>query len=154
MQAGVIDHALFAAVKCTSNTSVYPAQPGTTGNDCQDFGLSNTDAPAMGARVQLNMSDAEIDALPVPQYRKVILRALARYGFIIGDTNGGNATWGVQGESGASYTSFGLADPWAAVAQSAGLAPFNGSAYAFDISTGVDWTRLRVLDACVSQGNC
>ena len=138
----------------TSGTTLYPAQPGTTGNDCQDFGLSNTDAPPMGARIYLEMSDAEIDALAVPPYRKVILRALAHYGFIVGDTNGGNAAWGLQVESGASYTSFGEADPFGAIAAGAGLQPFGGGKYAFDITTGVDWSRLRVLDTCVSQGNC
>ncbi len=102
MQAGTIDHALFAAIKCTAGVSVYPAQPGTTANRCSDFGLSNTNAPPLGARLQLAMSDAEINALAIPEYRKIILRALARYGLIVGDTNGGNAAWGIQVESGAA----------------------------------------------------
>lgn len=153
MQAGTIDHALFAAIKCTAGTSVYPAQPGTTANRCSDFGLSNTNAPPLGARLQLNMSDAEINALAVPSYRKTILRALAHYGLIVGDTNGGNAAWGIQVESGSSYTSFGYPDPFASIAQNAGLSPFNGM-YGFDITTGVDWTRFRVLDACVSNNTC
>lgn len=153
MEAGTIDHALFAAIKCTAGFSVYPAQAGTTANACDDFGLSNTAAPPLGARLQLAISDAEIDALAVPAWKKPVLRALARYGLIVGDTNGGNAAWGIQGESGSSYTSFGDADPWAGLAGAAGLAPFSGM-YAFDIASGVDWSRFRVLDPCVSRGTC
>ena len=154
MQAGVIDHALFAAIKCTSGTSVFPAQPGTTGNDCGDFGLPTAGAPPLGARLQLAMSDAEIDALAMPAYRKVILRALAHYGMIVGDTNGGHAAWGVQVESGGGYTSFGEADPFSAIGLAAGLEPFDGGHLAFVIGSGVDWSRLRVVDACVSRGDC
>ena len=108
----------------------------------------------MGARLQLNMSDAEIDALPVPQYRKIILRALARYGLIVGDTNGGNAAWGLQVESGSSYTSFGYADPFAAIGAGRGATAVRRRQVRLRHLHGVDWTRFRVLDACVSQGNC
>lgn len=150
---GVIDHALFAAVKCTAGASVYPAQPGTTANACADFGLANAAAPPLGARLQLAMSDAEIAALAIPDWKKTILRALAHYGLIVGDTNGGHAAWGLVAESGSSSTSFGLPDPWVSLAQGAGLQPFGGM-YAFDIASVVDWSRFRVLDPCVSKGSC
>ena len=153
LAAGVIPHALFAPVKCTAGVSVYPAHPGTTANACDDFGLSNVAAPPLGARFQLAMTDAEIAALGVPAWKQAILRALAHYGMIVGDTNGGHAAWGLQGESGSSWASFGLADPWDALAAGAGLRAWNGM-YAFDIGSGVDWTRLRVVDPCVSQGTC
>ncbi len=153
MQAGRIDHALFSAIKCTAGSSVYPAEPGTTAAPCSAFGLANADAPPLGARIQLDMSDAEIDALAVPGWKKTILRALADYGLIVGDTNGGNAAWGIQGESGSSYTSFDAADPWRTFAESVGASRSDGG-YAFDIAAGVDWTRLRVVAPCVSEGTC
>lgn len=151
--SGRIEHALFGAVKCTAGFSVFPAQAGTTANACADFGLSNDSAPPLGARLQLAMSTAEIDALPVPAWKRTMLHALARYGMLIGDTNGGNAAWGLVAESGSSYTSFGDPDPWVTVAQEAGLYQFDGM-YAFELASGVDWSRLRVLDPCVSQGTC
>lgn len=152
--SGQVEHALFGTVKCTAGFSVYPAHTGTAANACADFGLSNEAAPPLGARLQLAMSDAEIDALAAPPWKRSILRALARYGILIGDTNGGNAAWGLVAESGSSYTSFGVPDPWVAVAEEARLSPFDGGRYAFDVASGVDWSRLRVLDPCVSQGTC
>ncbi|MDP8968234.1 MAG: fibronectin type III domain-containing protein [Actinomycetota bacterium] len=153
MQAGRIEHALFSAIKCTAGNSVAPAEPGTSAAACSTFGLSNTNAPPLGARIQLDMSDAEIDALAVPAWKKTILRALAEYGLIVGDTNGGNAAWGIQGESGSSYTSFGRTDPWRSFAESVDAPRYDGG-YALDIAAGVDWTRLRVIAPCVSEGSC
>ncbi|HWC28160.1 MAG TPA: hypothetical protein VG474_16340 [Solirubrobacteraceae bacterium] len=153
MQAGRIDHALFAHIKCTSGSSVQPAEPGTSAAPCSKFGLANTDAPPLGARIQLDMSAAEIDALAVPAWKKTILRALAAYGMIVGDTDGGNAAWGLQGESGSGYTSFGAADPWRSFAASVDAPRWDG-AYVFDIAAGVDWRRLRVIAPCVSDGTC
>ena len=64
----------------------------------------------MGARLQLAMSSAEIDALSVPRWKKTILRAMARYGLFLGDT-GGDA-WGIE-----------LQSPDRASRASAGLTP-------------------------------
>ena len=100
------------------------------------------------------MSDTEIDALAVPAWKKTILTALAHYGLIVGDTMNNNSSWGLQGESGSSYTSFGATDPWVTFAHDAGLLPNPDGRYVLDIGTGVDWSRLRVLDPCVSQGTC
>ena len=105
LAAGEIDHALFMVVKCTSGTSVYPAGPGV-GSACAD----KTNAPAMGQHFFLEMTDAQIEALSVPSWQKTILRAMARYGLYVGDTGGSG--WGIQFESGSSFTSFGQADPW------------------------------------------
>ena len=66
----------------------------------------------------------------------------------------GNSSWGIQAESGASYTSFGVKDPWDTVGERANAPTYNGG-FVFDIDDGVDWDRyLRVLDPCVSQGSC
>ncbi len=69
MAAGKIDHALFMVVKCTSG-KVYPALGG--GAQCAD----GTDAPAGGMRFQLAYTEAEIEALKVPRWKKTILHAL------------------------------------------------------------------------------
>lgn len=78
LSAGEINHAIFMVVKCDSATFVYPASK--SGRSCSSMGLPNTDAPPMGARFQLAMSDTQIAALAVPPWKKAILRAMARYG--------------------------------------------------------------------------
>lgn len=153
LRAGAINHALFAQIKCTAGESVYPAQPGTTAAPCSRFGLSNADAPPLGARIALDMTNAEISALAVPGWKKTILKALAEYGMIVGDTNGGNAAWGIQGESGSGYTSFGAADPWRAFSQNVDAPTWDGM-YVFNMAAGVDWTRLRVIAPCASKATC
>jgi hypothetical protein len=72
----------------------------------------------------------------------------------VGDTTGGNVSWGVQTISGSSYTSFGLVDPMVKYAQGLRLERWQG-AYYLDVDSGVDWARhLRVVDPCVSRGSC
>lgn len=151
LRAGHIDHALFINVRCDSGQAVFPADH--LGAACSWSGGSNVDAPAMGQRFQLQMSDAEIDALRVPTWKKAILRAMARYGMFVGDTGG---EIGIQIESGVSSTSFGLPDPWVQLAKEVG-APYYApdSNYVLNIRDGVDWAgRLRVVDPCVSQRTC
>jgi hypothetical protein len=156
LAAGHIDHALFISVKCTSTSTdfgdgtqpapgggqsayVYPASHG--GSGCS--GAESADAPPMGARFQLDMSDAQIAALNVPSWKKTILTALAHYGGYVGDTGGPG--FGFQFESSTMYTSFGFADPLVSLAKQSGISPWNGQ-YAFNMSGGVDWARyLRVL---------
>lgn len=153
LAAGRIDHALFMGVRCTASPSaaVYPAAA-NTGEPCSRRRESDQDAPAMGSRFVLDMSDAEIGALRVPGWKKTILRAMATYGMIVGDAIGSGA-WGLQFESGSTYTSFGRADPLAAFARRAGLVQWNGM-YVFDLQDGVDWRRLRLVEPCVSAGSC
>ena len=147
LQAGEIRHALFMVIQCSSGTTVYPATGGA-GSRCS----GGAEAAPMGARVQLDMSDAEIASLDVPRWKKTILRAMARYGMYFGDTGSGG--WGIQMESGATYTSFGLPDALASFARAAGV-PGEGGEHVFDIGAGVDWrSRLRIIDPCESRGDC
>jgi hypothetical protein len=147
LAAGEIRHALFMVVKCSSGGKVYPVTSGA-GSPCDD----RADAPAMGSRFQLDMSDGEIQALPVPGWKKTILRAMARYGMYMGDTGSGG--WGLQMESGATYTSFGYEDALVTFARGAGLPRFADN-FVFNIRDGVDWgRRLRVIDPCESNGSC
>jgi hypothetical protein len=98
------------------------------------------------------MSGAEIDALHVPGWKKTILRAMARYGMYFGDTGSGG--WGIQMESGATYTSFGRPDALAMFAREVGAPAWDGNRV-FDIGSGVDWrARLRVIDPCEARGDC
>jgi len=155
LAAGQIDHALFVVVKCTSSGTsfgfgtqpgpgdqsafVYPASHG--GSRCD--AAESADAPPMGARFELAMSDAQIAALAVPAWKKAILRALAHYGGYVGDTGGPG--FALQFESSTMYTSFGYADPLVQIAQQNGIAPWDGL-YAFNLADGVDWARyLRVV---------
>jgi hypothetical protein len=149
--AGQINHALAISVRCDSGKFVYPASH--TSTPCAAEGLPNTDAPALGTRFQLAMTPAQIDALAVPEYRKTVLLAMARYGMYVADTGG---TWGIVKESALVTTSFGLEDRWVRFARSVG-APYwaPDHRYVINIRDGVDWARyLRVIDPCVTRRTC
>jgi hypothetical protein len=160
LSAGKINHALFLVVRCTaSDTSfgfgarrpnsgsgsafVYPASGG--GSACG----STTDAPPMGARIQLAMRDKKIRALHLPKWKRAILRALARYGAYIGDTGGPGI--GIQIESSLTYMSFGRADPLVQLGRSRQAAgdhavKTSDGRWLFDVSDGVNWlSKLRVV---------
>jgi hypothetical protein len=149
LAAGHIDHALFMVARCDAGRFVYPALK--SGRSCAMLGEAVEDAPPMGARLQLALSSDEIDALDVPRWKKTILRAMSRYGLILGDTGGG--TWGIQAESGATYTSFGRPDPLVDFAAANDWTRI-GDAYIGDLGADVDWSKLRVIDPCVSRDTC
>jgi hypothetical protein len=150
IEAGEIDHALFMLVRCDSGRHVWPARK--SGSSCDEQGQPVAGAPPMGAHLQLDMSDAELEALRVPSWKKAILRAMARYGLFVGDTGG--SSWGIEGESGSTYTSFGYDDPWVALARRAGASGY-ADGYALVLASAVDWERrLRVLHPCVSRETC
>jgi hypothetical protein len=151
LEAGKINHALAISVRCDSARFVYPASH--AGASCASQGLPDANAPAMGTRFQLAMTPAEIEALPVPAYRKTLLRAMARYGLYVADTGG---SWRIIQESGLVTTSFGLDDRWVDLAEAVG-APYwpPDHRYAINVRDGVDWARyLRVIDPCVTERTC
>ena len=147
LAAGEINHALFMVVKCDNGEIAYPAAG--HGSKCSD----GSAGPAQGARFMLDMSDAEIAALPVSRWKKAILTAMAHYGTFVGDTGG--QSWGLMIESGATYTSFGLPDPAAEFgATQSDVSAYNGKYY-FPLDMGVDWAkRLKVVDPCVTEKTC
>ena len=154
MEAGQINHALFAIVRCSDGAAVYPAKSGTTARTCSSLGLPGTSSVPMGARLWLDMSDAQIDALAAPAWKKTILKALAHYGAIVGDTGAYSQkfSFGLQFESGTTYTAMGHADKMAEWAAKQG---FTGRPSYLGLGNVVDWGRyLRVLDPCVSRGSC
>jgi hypothetical protein len=140
LAAGRINHAVFITIPCgaTSPTHVLPATKG--GTYCSD----TTDRIPMGARLQLAMTAAEIDALAVPAWKKTILHAMRTYGMYFGDT-GGPSSFGVMLESGATYTAFGAPDRMVEFAKQNGWSAYNGY-YVARLRDGVPWNRLRVLD--------
>lgn len=156
LAAGHIDHALLVVLKCTSdgvsfgqgvqphragdaNSSyVFPADHG--GARCP---ATESDAPPMGARLSLDLDAAQIDALPVPDWKKAIYRALAQYGGYVGDTGGSG--FGVQMQSGSTNTSFGHEDAAVTVAKAKGLPAWQGK-YVYDVAKGMDWAQhLKVM---------
>jgi hypothetical protein len=150
LAAGHVDHALFLTVDCDAGRYVYPADK--SGRSCAELGEPTDDAPPMGTRLQLAMSADQIDALPVPGWKKTILRTMAEYGMFVGDTGGG--AWGLKLQSGSTYTSFGHADPLVAFAQANDWTPYEGL-WIGNLRDDVEWARyLRVIDPCVSQGTC
>lgn len=149
--AGEINHALFMTINCDAGTHVYPASK--SARPCSAIGKSNVGAAPLGARFQLAMSDEEIAALAVPTWKKTLLRAMAHYGMYFGDTGGG-PSWGLQVESGSTYTSFGREDALVTFAKSQGVPMWEGD-HVFDVKSGVDWERrLRVVDPCEASGTC
>jgi hypothetical protein len=99
---GQINHALFLVMPCTSNaTPVFPSNFRSTDTEC----AGNQGAP-YGERFRLNMTDAQVAALPAPQWKKPIYYALERYGAYVGDTNA-NQAMGIQIESDEMYESAG-----------------------------------------------
>ncbi len=149
-----IPHALFLTARCSSGRSVYPSAPRGTGAPCRRFGEPDAGAPPMGAHLWLDMSEAQIDRLDVPDWKRAILRALHRYGGFVGDTMNGHSSFGIMVESGASYTSFGYEDPWEELAEKLGAGESEGTRV-LDLNTDPDWRRhLRILHPCVTRGTC
>ncbi|MEA2448516.1 MAG: hypothetical protein QOG63_448 [Thermoleophilaceae bacterium] len=156
LEAGRIDHALFMTVHCTSGQAVYPAANGNLDGACAS---GRAEAPPLGARFVLDMSDAEIDALGVPPWKRAILTAMAHYGMFVGDTTG--ASWGIQVESDATYTSLGRKPLFETFARDNGFyedrwpAAGNRTVWVGDLAPDVDWQgKLRVVGECVSRGSC
>lgn len=139
--AGLIPHALFLVVSCTAASYVYPASG--LALTC----ANQTDAPPDGQLFQLTYTDAEIAATPWPGWLKTIAYAAAHYGMYVCDTGGGSQSISLYFESGSTYTSFSLTDPFMTFA-AANLDSYlttSAGKYYFDISA-IDWTnRLRAL---------
>jgi hypothetical protein len=147
-----IKHALFATVSCTNGLAVYPAARGTSGAVC---GRKRKAAPPLGTRYQLKMTDAQIGAMGAPPWKTAILKTLASYGMIVGDTFGGDShSFGLLAESDTQYTALGYPGRFAALGGAWGAPEYRG-AYVFDFASGVEWRkRLRVVRPCVSRGAC
>jgi hypothetical protein len=153
LDAGHIDHALFAASNRIAYSWVYPAEK-SDGRWEPGEGY-----PPMGTRFQLDpayMTDARLATYP--PWKRALLRAIRDYGFYLGDsTNRSLKVFPI--ESGSGYTSFGLADPWVTYAKKHRLPSsfddnIDRTVYEFDVNSGVDWTKLRAIDPCLAAKDC
>jgi hypothetical protein len=151
LEAGRIDHALFATTNHLRTGSVYPARQGSTNNPSL-----GSDWPQNGTRVQLDPSYATDQWLArFPAWKQAILRALRDYGAYFGDDTSSPMTF-TSFESGTGYTALGLADPFEKYAQDhlGQEITESGGIYYLNLRNGVDWSKLRVIDSCVAERTC
>lgn len=141
LAAGQIRHALNVVVRCTNGRTVYPAEHGHAGLAC----ATGTVALPMGARLQLQVSDAQLAA--VDPSRRPIYRAMRDYGMFVGDTGSG-AIFTIEQDAGPRWLDLARAGRWSRTADDDGhYLPFDGD--------GIDWrAQLRVVHPCVSAGSC
>jgi len=143
MAAGNIPHALFVTIPKSDGTHVSWLK--TNGNGAIAPDAEKYKWPPLGTHFYLSYTDAEINALPIPTWRKTVVRAATRYGMYFGDTGGGSTGFKFQLESPETYRSLGKTDPWLAWAQANGV-PLESGKYRLDVRSGVDWLgRLRMV---------
>jgi hypothetical protein len=135
LKAGIVPHVLTLTAKEAKNSYVYPPSWG-------DGTSTDPNAPPTGQRFYLDYTDAEVEALGFKPWKVAVLKALAHYGFYLGDT--GNNTNSFRWEGSRMYEPFGAPEPFAKIGEEQGL-PRSGSEYLFDLYDGADWTRLRAL---------
>ncbi len=149
MEAGHIPHAIFMVSRWVRwYEHVYPALgTATYALDVPSTPGSPEDLrwPMTGARFYLSYTEAEINALAVPTWKKTILQCMREYGMIVGDTGG--TAWGIQIESSGPDIAYGLPDRWQTwgAAQGLDLAEGPGGPYILPLKADVDWTRLRLV---------
>lgn len=158
LATGRIDHALYLVVGCTNGRTVYPAPSAGGGGACRDPG----DAPATGQWLKLVMSPRQIARLRQPLWQKAILRALARYGAVVGDA-GSTGGFDIQVQSAQSYLSLGEPNPfvhWAAAqdrASAAGIGRYDAAGarrWLLEVGAGSWTSHLEIIDPCVIAGTC
>jgi hypothetical protein len=142
LMRGQIDHALATTVACVQRNDVWPAR----GHG--DALCSGSVGPHFGSLLQLNMSNREIAASGAPRWERVVMRAMARYGVYVVDTNGpGESEMSLLNEDDLSFTAFGYPGQMSSFVSSAG-----GSSGVAGIPIPV--AKLRVIMACVPQRRC
>jgi hypothetical protein len=135
LKAGIVPHALYAVIHADKSSYVYPA----TGSDGSD---AEAAAPSNGQRFYLAYTDAEIEAFKFKPWKMALLKAIAHYGFYVGDS--GNTTLSFDWEGSRMYIPFGAPEPFETIGREQGV-PREGGRYIFKLSEGVDWTRLRAI---------
>jgi hypothetical protein len=154
LQAGTIPHAIFLDFSCTQGR-VYPGT--SNGVACGGSGVP------MGALVHLNMSDAQIDALPpttIAPFLLPILHALHQYGGYVLDTYGGSSSdapfW--EYESFTQFSAFGQPYPGTTFATAHGYSGYHNPTYLQYAGGPIRWSQLapyiEVLAPCYAHGSC
>jgi len=102
---GDLGHVLYVTTCVSKGHERWPA---TSGN-----GNGNAACPPMGSRIVLRKTDAQIAALRVPEWARVIFRTLAHYGMMSDDNNNYTVwTFGTEDDNG--RTSLGMPAQWPA----------------------------------------
>lgn len=145
LRAGVIEHALAMAVPCEQPSDVWPAPARARG----DQGCSGSGAgPHLGSLVQLDMSNGEIAASGAAAWQQTIMRAMARYGIYVVDSNSpGNLEMSLIKENDLSFTSFGYPPAMANLIEAIG----GGSSL---VGVPINVSKLRVIAPCVPRRAC
>ena len=139
LAAGYVNHTMMLSARCLSGHNVPPYDESVTqGKTCAGDIDPAATRLSMGNVVFLDMTAAEIDALPVSIWEKAILRGLAEHGAVVA-FNGG-AAWHLQFENPLDRTVFGHPDPYAA----AGLPSILDYSHTLD-SVGGWGAKLKVL---------
>ena len=136
---GVVPHALFASTNCVSGSYVYPGS-------AQAQVCSSGTGPPVGARLQLTLTDAQINALGLPAWEAAILHAMHDYGVYILDTSGGSSPGSLylRFESQTQYAAFNAAYPYASMGLN--IAGFD---------TALNWGQsFRIVSSCYAQETC
>jgi hypothetical protein len=141
LAAGEIRHALNVVVRCTNGRAVHPAEHGHGGLPC----ARGTVALPMGARLQLQVSDAQLAA--IDPSRRPVYRAMRDYGMFVGDTGSG-ALLTVEQDAGPRWLELARSQRWSRTLPDDGhYLPFDGD--------GIDWrAQLRVVHPGVTEGTC
>ncbi len=152
---GYIHHAIKIFPTCNGTPFVPPA----TASDGQCFrgpngsNIATSAGLPEGSRGRYNLTFAQIDALSIPDYQKVILRTLRMYGTVDSDTGwGGSPNAAAFAEQGAqAYLQMGLPDGWATLAnyeENEGngkyvtVNPDGAGSYTFDMS-GINFNQIQ-----------
>jgi hypothetical protein len=144
---------------CNSNRFIYPA----TWSDGQCFGYpggppADSLRPPEGARGFLALTDAQVNALNVPDYAKVYLRTIDQEHFGFVDTDSGwskGMGYASQGQGTWPYDVYGNPDPWATLAARVGVTQGSDGSYSFPLNaTQID--TLQQIKWCLptSSGLC
>ena len=136
---GVIPHALFASTNCVSGSYVYPG-------GAQAYACASGVGPPLGARLQLTLTDSQINALGLPVWEAAILHAMHDYGVYILDTQGGSSPGGLyfRFESQTQYAAYSKAYPYASMSLNIG---------GFD--SALNWAQsFRIVAGCYAQETC
>jgi hypothetical protein len=100
--AGKIKHTVYVAAHCPSRQFVWPAAK--SGGHCPS-------GPAEGERIWLDLTDAEIDALPDHAWAKTMLHQMHDYGIMV-DDSAGSSPWVFEAVDNATFTIVGQRPAW------------------------------------------
>ena len=146
---GIVQHPLVATTGCTTG-HVFPA----FGNTFQCSDLGAPPGPPNGALVFLDYSDAEIEAMNLPAWQEPLVRAAARYGIYISDTNGStHLDINIRTEGYGAYERAGITSPINAWLEAQGLTQDIRGRYAIPFLDlpGVG-AHLHMAHECVALG--